>query len=63
MNSEPIKLHRQCLVVHEQDLGTAWAVMQFHSSPILGALSDRFGRRPVISVSLSSRSRESHFSA
>ena len=37
--------------------------MQFHSSPILGALSDRFGRRPVISVSLSSRSRESHFSA
>ena len=24
--------------------GTAWAVMQFFFSPILGALSDRFGR-------------------
>lgn len=31
--------------------GTAWAVMQFFSSPILGALSDRFGRRPVILLS------------
>jgi DHA1 family tetracycline resistance protein-like MFS transporter len=28
--------------------GTAWALMQFVFSPILGALSDRFGRRPVI---------------
>ena len=28
--------------------GTAWALMQFIFSPILGALSDRFGRRPVI---------------
>ncbi|MES2489140.1 MAG: TCR/Tet family MFS transporter [Pseudomonadota bacterium] len=27
---------------------TVWALMQFFSSPILGALSDRFGRRPVI---------------
>ena len=31
--------------------GTAWAVMQFFSMPLLGALSDRFGRRPVILVS------------
>lgn len=31
--------------------GTAWALMQFVSMPILGALSDRFGRRPVILVS------------
>ena len=28
--------------------GTAWALMQFIFAPILGALSDRFGRRPVI---------------
>jgi hypothetical protein len=26
--------------------GTPWAVMQFFFSPILGGLSDRFGRRP-----------------
>jgi DHA1 family tetracycline resistance protein-like MFS transporter len=32
--------------------GTAWALMQFVFSPLLGALSDRFGRRPVILVSL-----------
>jgi len=28
--------------------GTAWALMQFIFSPVQGALSDRFGRRPVI---------------
>jgi DHA1 family tetracycline resistance protein-like MFS transporter len=28
--------------------GTAWSVMQFICSPILGSLSDHFGRRPVI---------------
>ena len=26
--------------------GTAWALMQFIFSPLQGALSDRFGRRP-----------------
>src|SRR5688572_26409286 len=31
--------------------GTAWALMQFLFSPTLGALSDRFGRRPVILMS------------
>jgi MFS transporter, DHA1 family, tetracycline resistance protein len=31
--------------------GTAWALMQFLFSPTLGALSDRFGRRPVILIS------------
>lgn len=30
---------------------TAFMVMQFFSSPIQGALSDRFGRRPVILIS------------
>src|SRR6266542_2582705 len=31
--------------------GTAWALMQFPFSPLVGALSDRFGRRPVILMS------------
>jgi DHA1 family tetracycline resistance protein-like MFS transporter len=31
--------------------GTAWALMQFLFSPVQGALSDRFGRRPVILMS------------
>src|SRR6185295_811215 len=30
---------------------TAWALMQFVFSPLLGLLSDRFGRRPVILLS------------
>ena len=33
-------------------LSTAFAVMQFLLSPLLGALSDRFGRRPVLLISL-----------
>jgi DHA1 family tetracycline resistance protein-like MFS transporter len=31
--------------------GTVWALMQFTFSPVLGALSDRFGRRRVILLS------------
>jgi DHA1 family tetracycline resistance protein-like MFS transporter len=30
---------------------TVWALMQFVSMPVMGALSDRFGRRPVILAS------------
>lgn len=33
-------------------LGALYALMQFVFSPILGSLSDRFGRRPVILMSL-----------
>ena len=29
-------------------LGLAWAFMQFLGAPILGGLSDRFGRRPIV---------------
>jgi DHA1 family tetracycline resistance protein-like MFS transporter len=32
--------------------GTAWAFMQFVASPFLGALSDRFGRRPILLLSI-----------
>ena len=32
-------------------MGTAWALMQFFGSPIQGALSDRFGRRPIVLLS------------
>src|SRR2546421_11631119 len=32
-------------------VGTVFALMQFFFSPVLGVLSDRFGRRPVILLS------------
>ena len=32
-------------------MGTAWAVAQFIFMPVLGLLTDRFGRRPVILIS------------
>ncbi len=31
--------------------GTVWAAIQFLASPVAGALSDRFGRRPVVLLS------------
>jgi MFS transporter, DHA1 family, tetracycline resistance protein len=32
--------------------GTAWALMQFLCAPTLGALSDQYGRRPVLLLSM-----------
>ena len=32
-------------------MGTAWALMQFICSPIQGALSDHYGRRPIVLLS------------
>ena len=31
--------------------GTVWALMQVLFSPVIGALSDRFGRRPIVLIS------------
>jgi DHA1 family tetracycline resistance protein-like MFS transporter len=31
---------------------TTWAIMQFFASPIIGSLSDHFGRRPVLLISI-----------
>src|SRR5689334_3795822 len=33
-------------------MGVGWAVMQFICTPIQGALSDHFGRRPVLLLSM-----------
>jgi DHA1 family tetracycline resistance protein-like MFS transporter len=44
--------HHGDLEWHYGLLLSAYALMQFLCSPILGALSDRFGRRPVLLVSL-----------
>ena len=32
-------------------VGSLWAMMQFVCAPVIGSLSDRFGRRPVILIS------------
>ena len=44
--------HRRARPRSSALFGTAWALMQFVFSPVLGALSDRFGRRPVILISM-----------
>ncbi len=34
-----------------------WAAMQFVASPVIGSMSDRFGRRPVILLSAAASRR------
>ena len=41
--------------------GTAWALMQFIFSPLLGSLSDHFGRRTVILTSCAGLADHSAF--
>ena len=43
--------------------GTAWALMQFICSPLLGAMSDRFGRRAVVLISCSGLALDFFFMA
>lgn len=45
-------LHRDGVDDHYGYFLSLYALMQFVFSPILGALSDRFGRRPVLLISL-----------
>lgn len=44
-------------------LATAYALMQFLGAPLLGALSDRFGRRPILLGSLAFMTLDYAFSA
>lgn len=44
--------HADNVAAHHGILLALYALMQFLCAPLLGALSDRFGRRPVILVSL-----------
>lgn len=45
-------LHSNDVTTHYGILLALYALMQFACAPVLGALSDRFGRRPVLLVSL-----------
>ncbi|MEM9586351.1 MAG: TCR/Tet family MFS transporter [Planctomycetota bacterium] len=42
----------QVAAIYVGVIGTAYSLMQFLFAPIIGALSDRFGRRPVLLASL-----------
>ncbi len=46
-------VHSNDVTAHYGILLALYALMQFACAPVLGALSDRFGRRPVLLVSLS----------
>lgn len=45
-------VHSNDVTAHYGILLALYALMQFACAPVLGALSDRFGRRPVLLVSL-----------
>ncbi|WP_032450756.1 MFS transporter, partial [Brucella pinnipedialis] len=45
-------VHSDSIASHYGVLLALYALMQFLCAPVLGALSDRFGRRPVLLASL-----------
>ena len=45
-------VHSNDVTAHYGILLALYALVQFACAPVLGALSDRFGRRPILLVSL-----------
>ncbi|MDX7223292.1 MFS transporter, partial [Enterobacter hormaechei] len=45
-------VHSNDVTAHDGILLALYALVQFACAPVLGALSDRFGRRPILLVSL-----------